>query len=145
METYAQVFVETMEIHNIYKTDENGWSAYQAETNPPDLFAHVLLTPEQLAVYDRHLYAFRDADGTVKVAIDQAKEDAMKQAFVDGLWSGLRTERDELLAKSDYTQVADAPFTSEQKAAWAEYRQALRDLPSNVTDIENVTWPSAPA
>ena len=37
-----------------------------------------------------------------------------------------RAERDRLLAASDWTQVEDAPV---DKAAWATYRQALRDLP----------------
>lgn len=39
-----------------------------------------------------------------------------------------RKERDALLASSDFTQLVDAPFSDEQKQAWAEYRQALRDL-----------------
>lgn len=38
----------------------------------------------------------------------------------------MRAQRDRLLAASDWTQVADAPV---DKAAWAIYRQALRDLP----------------
>jgi hypothetical protein len=38
----------------------------------------------------------------------------------------MRAQRDRLLAASDWTQVADAPV---DKAAWAAYRQALRDLP----------------
>jgi hypothetical protein len=38
----------------------------------------------------------------------------------------VRAQRDRLLAASDWTQVADAPV---DQAAWATYRQALRDLP----------------
>lgn len=41
----------------------------------------------------------------------------------------LRVERDRLLAASDWTQLPDAPLTSAQREAWAEYRAALRDLP----------------
>lgn len=37
----------------------------------------------------------------------------------------------QLLVDSDYTQLPDAPFTVEQKAEWATYRQELRDLSSN--------------
>jgi len=53
----------------------------------------------------------------------------------------LRSIRDALLQQSDWTQVADAPV---DQAAWAEYRQALRDLPENTTDPANPVWPSKP-
>ena len=56
-------------------------------------------------------------------------------------WRELREERDRLLSASDWTQVPDAPV---DRAAWAEYRQALRDLPDNTTDPRNPTWPTKP-
>lgn len=57
----------------------------------------------------------------------------------------LRRRRDALLTASDWTQVPDAPFPAEQRAAWAAYRQALRDLPETTTDLAAVEWPAAPA
>jgi hypothetical protein len=45
-----------------------------------------------------------------------------------------------LLQSSDWTQLPDVPLTAEQKAAWAAYRQALRDLP----DVPNVVFPTPP-
>lgn len=54
----------------------------------------------------------------------------------------LRSKRDALLAQSDWTQVADAPGNT---AAWATYRQALRDLPANTADLADITWPTPPA
>jgi hypothetical protein len=53
----------------------------------------------------------------------------------------LRVERNQKLIESDWTQVDDSPV---DKAAWATYRQALRDLPANTPDINNVTWPTEP-
>lgn len=44
------------------------------------------------------------------------------------------------LARTDWTQVADAPVDA---AAWAAYRQALRDLPDTI-DIANPVLPEAP-
>jgi len=44
----------------------------------------------------------------------------------------LRAERDRLLRDSDWTQLPDAPLTPEERAEWAAYRQALRDLPQEV-------------
>lgn len=61
-------------------------------------------------------------------------------------WGVLRARRDELLAASDIYVVADRwhGYSDEQKAAWANYRQALRDLPSLTADPLNPAWPSQP-
>ena len=56
-------------------------------------------------------------------------------------WATTRTRRNQLLKESDWTQVADSPCDT---AAWATYRQALRDLPSTGTDPEALTWPTSP-
>ena len=53
----------------------------------------------------------------------------------------VRSERDTLLASSDWTQVADAPVDT---AAWATYRQALRDIPAQSGFPDNITWPQEP-
>lgn len=60
----------------------------------------------------------------------------------DRSWLELRLKRDRLLQSSDWTQVPDAPV---DQAAWAAYRQALRDLPSNTQDPRNPVWPTPPA
>ena len=52
-----------------------------------------------------------------------------------------RKQRNSLLAASDWTQVADAPV---DQAAWAAYRQELRDVTSQETFPSEVTWPVAP-
>jgi len=54
-----------------------------------------------------------------------------------------RQKRDLLLFQSDWTQVNDAPLTEEQKTAWAEYRQALRDITA-VADPYHAQWPQKP-
>ena len=43
----------------------------------------------------------------------------------------MRNARDRLLAASDWTQAADDPTGN--AAAWAAYRQALRDAPATWT------------
>lgn len=53
----------------------------------------------------------------------------------------VRQQRDLLLENSDWTQVADAPV---DKAAWAAYRQQLRDVPSQTGFPFNVVWPAKP-
>jgi len=54
----------------------------------------------------------------------------------------LRLWRNAQLQASDWTQVADAVC---DKAAWATYRQALRDLPSQSNDPSKLVFPNAPA
>lgn len=70
------------------------------------------------------------------VPTTQEEEDSKK-------WAILRAERDYLLSQCDWTQFPDSPLSSEKKAEWASYRQALRDLPSTV-DINNVVYPNKP-
>ena len=53
----------------------------------------------------------------------------------------IRLWRDAELAATDWTQVSDAPV---DHAAWAVYRQELRDLPATI-DINNPVLPDPPA
>jgi hypothetical protein len=53
----------------------------------------------------------------------------------------VRSVRDKKLADSDWTQVADAPV---DKAVWATYRQALRDITAQSGFPWTITWPDAP-
>jgi hypothetical protein len=59
----------------------------------------------------------------------------------DGKAVEVRTERNKLLSESDWTQLSDAPV---DKTAWATYRQALRDVPTQSGFPWTVTWPDAP-
>lgn len=53
----------------------------------------------------------------------------------------MRQKRNELLAACDWTQLTDAPVDS---LAWANYRQALRDIPDQPGFPWNVVWPNTP-
>jgi hypothetical protein len=53
----------------------------------------------------------------------------------------MRYWRDTELARTDWTQVADAPT---DKQAWATYRQALRDLPASNADPRQIELPAQP-
>lgn len=53
----------------------------------------------------------------------------------------IRHERNLKLALSDWTQLSDAPV---DKAAWAAYRQALRDIPAQQGFPLEVQWPVQP-
>lgn len=57
----------------------------------------------------------------------------------------LRHVRDLLIGCTDWTQAADSPLSDEQQAAWATYRQALRDLPAAYSGDGPIPWPVAPS
>jgi hypothetical protein len=59
------------------------------------------------------------------------------------LMARMRQERNALLQESDWTQTADNPISN--KAAWATYRQQLRDFPASWTPAETLDLPDAPA
>lgn len=54
----------------------------------------------------------------------------------------LRARRDTLMFATDPTQLADKDEA--YRAAWSEYRQALKDLPETAADPFNPAWPSPP-
>lgn len=56
-------------------------------------------------------------------------------------WEQIRLWRNEELRLTDYTQLADAPVDQE---AWAEYRQALRDLPAQGVSADDAVFPVKP-
>ena len=59
----------------------------------------------------------------------------------------LRKKRNQLLAASDWTGLADSALTTEQAAEWRLYRQKLRDLPKGLTTeakVKAATWPTKP-
>lgn len=71
--------------------------------------------------------------------VDASAEDVT--ARNDAQSRTVRSYRNDLLAESDWTQLADA---TADKTAWASYRQALRDVPSQPGFPHNITWPTTP-
>jgi len=66
------------------------------------------------------------------------------RAAIPITWAEVRAKRNALLASCDFTQLDDVP-SHINKADWATYRQALRDLPASVSDPTQITWPTAPS
>ena len=60
------------------------------------------------------------------------------------LLAEVRSLRNRLLAESDWSQMPDSPLSPEQKQKWAEYRQALRDIPQSYPDFKGINWPTKP-
>ncbi len=75
-----------------------------------------------------------DATAAEQEAAYKAQKDAEQAKSV-------RETRNQKLKDTDWTQVADAPV---DKAAWAAYRQELRDITAQAGFPWNVTWPTQP-
>ena len=56
-------------------------------------------------------------------------------------WEQIKLWRNAKLAQSDFTQLPDAPV---DQAAWATYRQSLRDLPAQGGSADDAVFPIAP-
>ena len=62
-------------------------------------------------------------------------------AKVGAQWPIIRAERNKLLVESDWTQLPDAPVDA---AAWATYRQTLRDITDQANPFA-IVWPQGPS
>lgn len=93
------------------------------------------LVPCDAYLENGQVFTVRVEDKTdEEIAAETAAKTAKEAAKV-------RDERNRKLTASDWTQVADAPV---DQAAWAAYRQALRDIPSQEGFPWEVTWAVEP-
>ena len=59
----------------------------------------------------------------------------------------IRLQRNYLLKQTDWTALNDVPLSPEEKTAYENYRQQLRDFPDVVDldlPIEEIIWPTKP-
>jgi len=107
-------------------------------------------TQGQSSLDDISDIVLNSGDGILEGAHDRATQkivDGAAVSYTPDFWPKVRRDRDLLLAECDWTQNSDSPLTTEKKAEWATYRQALRDVPAtnlSVTDIDSVVWPTKP-
>lgn len=63
----------------------------------------------------------------------------------DRLWAAVRETRNQLLTACDWTQLADADLTTEQKQLWLDYRNLLRTIPQRYATPVEIVWPVPPS
>lgn len=81
-------------------------------------------------------------DNQVFTVVVEDKTQEELDAQTASIAANVRSTRNRLLSESDWTQVEDAPV---DKATWATYRQALRDITSQEGFPLNVEFPQIPA
>ena len=56
----------------------------------------------------------------------------------------VRSQRNGMLASTDWTQIGDAALGDHTAEEWATYREELRDLPETYSRVSEVVWPNDP-
>ena len=69
-----------------------------------------------------------------EIAARQTKESA-----------NVRNQRNQLLAESDWTVLADSPLTTAKKTEWKTYRTALRNITAAEGFPHTMEWPTEPS
>jgi hypothetical protein len=124
--TFARVDPETLEVTLKYNT--NGGVKW-ADDDLECLIAFDVLADT----------ATKDSEGNVTLLEDPTKV----QAKTDQAWLDVRAQQKQQLYESDWTcSVTD--YEVPNKADWAAYRQALRDVTTQ-TDPFAIVWPVAPS
>ena len=84
-----------------------------------------------------------DDDGNVTTAADN--EAAYKARIDTEAAASVRSQRDQLIAETDWVVVMAKETGTNIPAAMKTYRQALRDLPSADGFPHTMTWPTKPS
>ncbi len=124
----------------------------QLRKDNPNTSFPAYISADTLAAYG--VYAVQEVPAPEVDPLTQRHEQT-NPVQVDGKWTqtwrvlqlpgdqatvNVRAKRNQLLADSDWTQLADSIVN---KSAWATYRQALRSLPQS-EGFPNVKFPQAP-
>lgn len=95
-----------------------------------------------------NVYGLNNIGELTKVLIDSLikTNDDGKIIFptIDDKWNIIRSVRNDLLQQCDWTQLPDVSLTNEQKLAWSQYRQMLRNVTEDFTNPDDVIFPEAP-
>jgi hypothetical protein len=83
-------------------------------------------------------------NGVPALFLDQVKVDEREASILESKFQEMRDTRNQLLRESDFVMLSDSPYDSQKKNQYIQYRKALRDLPSNIVDINNFEWPIKP-
>ena len=110
---------------------------YMDFDNKSDADAHVATHGGKVVQDLDNELAYWDVSGdTASKDTDQLAADTLA-----GKWAAIRTQRDTLMAQSDWMAMPDSPAISD---AWTAYRTALRNLPASQADPDDIVWPTAP-
>lgn len=110
-----------------------GWYSYE-NANPPFIDIDTIATK-----------TYTLSDHTVTPIWNLVrKTGAELEEAINIKWIQVRLYRNQLLSKSDYTQLPDVSLTDDEKSRWSSYRQQLRDITKTTNDPFTISWPVDP-
>jgi len=126
-------------------TDEN----VQARLSQLDDYINTNRSPDEALVFnikwsDSKVSAVtgQDMDGNdITIQTHFSGDDTAKDArLLADKWTAVRRDRDNRLSQTDYLALSDSTLADNMKT----YRQALRDVPEDNMDVDNINWPIKP-
>lgn len=112
---------------------DHGWFPYQ-EVMAPEFDSRTQFVESQMML---------EGDVAKRKFFVREKPAEQVQREKDQQMAMVRAKRNKMLSDCDWTQMSDSPLSAQQKADWADYRQALRNVPSQ-EDPFAIVWPTAP-
>ena len=121
-------------------TKSKGQVEYNVETKFPTYFTEIGEWQQAVTDYNSEKILSANAIEAARNHLNEVKQ-----------------HRNWLLSISDWTRLDDVTLTSDKKAEWATYRQALRDLPATIAadsgltakeladDHSHSSWPTKPS
>ena len=131
MPFFVAVVPETLQIVAMYEYTE-----MDPSREPQATHIEVVLPLDYRAVIPT-----KDDSGNIQLTPDVEKMTEMYKHE----YSVIRSQRNELLYKCDWTQIPGGPLSDEKKAEWSVYRQQLRDLVIEGTCPLDFQWPAPPS
>lgn len=84
-----------------------------------------------------------DQDRWVQVWYEEDKTEEEISETVAMEWENVRTKRNILISRTDWTQLPDVPLTAEKRQQFQDYRKSLRDITEQTNPFE-VSFPIEP-
>jgi hypothetical protein len=129
-------------------------SVYYATLNNENLVVSISNTPpantDNVVEISHELahtpsYLIMDANtSTIRVTTDEEADYHHKKLSETAVTTNVRVQRNDRLRQSDWTQMPDVTLDPIPKAAWATYRQALRDITKQPGFPFTIEWPTSP-
>jgi hypothetical protein len=111
------------------------YGAMRVYFSTPPVLSDTQVTEEATPVFDADAQRWAQGWQVREMTAEEILERNTMQAIV------VRNTRNTKLAESDWTQLSDSPV---DKATWATYRQALRDITAQSGFPWEITWPNDP-
>ena len=124
-------------ISNFYLLDnqklkQNGWYPYRLVEI--QLNVNEIINGSNIVIEENEVVEYQ----TKRLKTQQELENE-----TEGQWVRIRRKRNRYLTETDWTQLPDSPLTNQKQTEWQIYRQALRDITSQLSPF-SISWPTPP-